>query len=1101
MEFLADFHIHSRFSRATSRELNLENLHASALLKGLSVIGTGDFTHPGWLQEIEEKLEPAEEGLFRLRKELAGPVQRQIPSSCRGDVRFVLTTEISSIYKKGGQVRKVHNLIFVPSLDAGRRLAGRLEKVGNIASDGRPILGLDSKDLLSLVLEISPDAFLVPAHIWTPWFSVLGSKSGFDSILECFEDLSAEIFALETGLSADPAMCGRLTALDRYSLISNSDAHSPDKLGREANVFSCDLSFFSLRDSLRDRKRKGFIGTIEFFPEQGKYHLDGHRKCRCRMEPGETLLRRGLCRVCGKEVTVGVMHRVEALADRPDGERPPDALPYDRLISLSEVLGEARKLGPQAGAVQKACRSLVERLGPELMILRRSPLEDIERAAGPLAAEGIRRMRQAEVHLEAGYDGEFGTVRLFREGERERISGQMFFDGLPCPKRDRLPEPPAESAPQAERGEDAPGVEAAWGPLFSSKRLSAWSSELLESLNPEQQEAVLWSGSPLLIVAGPGTGKTMTLTCRIAYLIEEAGIPADRILAVTFTLKAAREMGERLRSLLQTSAGGATVCVRTFHALGAELLRGAGSAVGVPENFLVLDSRDQEILLRRALPKLTQRESAVLLERISLEKRGLRYPEDGEREFEDPDFFRAYLAYQQALEQSRALDFDDLVSLTVRAMSRSPGFHEKVQGQFEAVCVDEYQDVNLAQYRFLRLLADSRQELCVIGDPDQAIYGFRGASPEYFRQFERDWPHGKVVRLVRNYRSTEAILSSSCKMLSGGSRKRRQESLVPMIGAGPPIHLAELPTEKAEAILVAQTIERLMGGTDSLSLYAGRVSSDERFSCRSFGEIAVLFRLGAQAPILEDALRHQGIPYQSTTQVDRWQTLEGRTLINVLRWMRDPDDTLALEQMRAGLGGRSRRLVEALNRYRADARLASRPMAERLAALQSVGVLPLEASYGREAWEALLRLAVLEPAADWDGLLRCIRLSQEADLLEEKSEKVTLATLHASKGLEFPVVFIVGCEEDLLPFRIGREPSDPEEERRLFYVGMTRARHLLYICHARSRLLFGERKPAAASPFLKDLPKERIERIRWAGADERKKGRRKDLQPSLFKLT
>ena len=1128
MEFLADFHIHSRFSRATSRELNLESLHASAMLKGLSVVGTGDVTHPGWFQEIEEKLEPAEDGLFRLRKELAGPVQRQVPSSCRDDVRFVLTTEISSIYKKGGQVRKVHNLLFVPSLDAVRRLAGRLEKVGNIHSDGRPILGLDSKDLLALVLEVSPDAFLVPAHIWTPWFSVLGSKSGFDSIEACFEDLAAQIFALETGLSADPGMCGRLTGLDRYSLISNSDAHSPDKLGREANILSCEMSYFSIRDSLRDLKREGFVGTIEFFPEQGKYHLDGHRKCQCRMEPRETLLQRGLCPVCGRQVTVGVMHRVEALADRPDGQRPPDALPYERLISLNEVFGEARGTSPQTIPVHKACRALIGRLGPELMILRTIPLEEIERTAGSLVAEGIRRMRQGEVQVDAGFDGEFGTVRLFQDGERERFAGQVLLDGLACEesgpegkskgkkgkgKREGKPGAPSVDAtegllsgrgPMPSEEKEAPAAGALWGPLFSSRRLSAWSLELLESLNPEQQEAVLWRGSALLIVAGPGTGKTMTLTCRIAYLIEEAGVPADRILAVTFTLKAAREMEERLRSLLQASAGGAVVRVRTFHALGVELLRQSGSALGVPENFFVLDSRDQEGLLRRAQTNLTQREAQILLERISLEKRSLRYPEDGEGQFEDPEFFRAYLAYQKALEERRALDFDDLVSLSVRAMTRSPEFHDQVQGQFEAICVDEYQDVNLAQYRFLRLLADSRQNLCIIGDPDQAIYGFRGASPEYFRQFENDWPQGRVLRLIRNYRSTSAILTSSCKMLLGGSNRRRQvkgsPALVAAIQTGPPVFLAELSTEKAEAIFVAQTIERLMGGTDSLSLYAGRVALEERFSCRSFGEIAVLFRLGAQAPVLEDALRYQGIPFQSTTQVDRWQTPEGRTLIAVLRWLRDPDDSLAQEQIRTGVGDRSGSLLEALLRYRAKTDLGLMPMEERLAGLRSLEALPSKEAGWRESWETMQRLAVMESLADWDGLLRSIRLAQGPDLLEEKSEKVTLATLHASKGLEFPVVFIVGCEEDLLPCRMGREPSDPEEERRLFYVGMTRARHLLYICHTRSRLLFGERRSAPASPFLRDLPRESLERIRWEGREERKKGRPEDLQPSLFKL-
>ncbi|MEW6440354.1 MAG: UvrD-helicase domain-containing protein [bacterium] len=1124
MEFLADLHVHSRFSRATSKNLSLERLHASALHKGLAVVGTGDFTHPEWFEEIRSKLEPAEEGLFRLRQELAAQAQREVPPSCEGRVRFILSAEISSIYKKGEQVRKVHNLIFVPTLEAARRFAARLAKIGNIASDGRPILGLDSKDLLALVLETSPEAFLVPAHVWTPWFSILGSKSGFDSVEECFEDLAAEVFALETGLSADPAMCGRLTALDRYSLISNSDAHSADKLGREANVFACDVSYPSIRGALRTGKGRSFLGTIEFFPEQGKYHLDGHRKCGCRMEPAETRARRGLCRGCGKAVTVGVMHRVEALADRPEGERPNGALPYDRLVSLSEVLGEAGGCGPQSGMVQKVCRALVARLGPELAILRRLPLDEIERAADPLVAEGIRRMRQGEVALEAGYDGEFGTVRIFRPGEREMISGHVFFEGLPaaeacgskrsgeqkgtkgppggegaqaCPAGP----PPEDGGPEPRAaGKRAAAADANWGPLFSSRRLSVWSEELLASLNADQQEAVLSTGSRLLVVAGPGTGKTMTLTCKIAYLVREIGLPPERILAVTFTLKAAREMEERLASLLGPSDDRAKVRVRTFHALGAELLREAGSLAGVPEDFTILDPQDQAALVCRAPLRLSRREADLLLERISVEKRNLRYPEEGQEKFHDPLFFRAFLQYQEALERVRALDFDDLVSRTVRAMVACPAFRDRACGLFRAVCADEYQDVNFAQHLFLRLLADSAQELFMIGDPDQAIYGFRGASPEYFRRFESDWPEGRVVRLAQNYRSTEAILSSACRVLpEGPAGARDRAALSALVRGGPPVRVAELATERSEAIFVARTIDRLMGGTDSLSLYADRVSRDERVTCRSFGEIAVLFRLSAQARELEEALRHQGIPFQSTTRIDLWQTAEGRALTAILQWLRGPDDLLAGERLRTALGERCREAMESLSRHCGAGPLPGETLEERVRGMRSLGVLPQEGGSWPEVWEMLLGLASREAAVDWDALLRSVRLSREPDALEARSEKVTLATLHASKGLEFPVVFLVGCETDLLPCRIGKEPSDPAEERRLLYVGMTRARRLLYICHARSRLLFGERRPASPSPFLADLPKRWVERLR-PGEDEKKKEATRDLQPSLFKL-
>ena len=650
MEFIADFHIHSRYSRATSRDLTLEALHASALEKGVTVLGTGDFTHPGWMKEIREKLVPAEEGLFRLREDLAREAEEQVPPACGGQVRFVLTGEISNIYKKDEQVRKVHNLVFSPSLETALQITGRLEAIGNIASDGRPILGLDSRNLLEIVLESSSDAFLVPAHIWTPWFSVLGSKSGFDSIDACFDDLTGEIFSVETGLSSDPDMNWRLSALDRFTLMSNSDAHSAAKVGREANRFDCELSFLSIKEALRNGVGGGFLGTVEFFPEQGKYHLDGHRKCGRRMEPRETLEKGGFCPTCGKKVTVGVMNRVEALADRPEGERPPGAFPYERLVSLAEVVGEARGAGPQTKGVQKVYRQLLQRLGPELAILTRVPLEEIERVGGKVMTEGIRRMRQAEIRVEAGYDGEFGIVKLFRPDERAELEGQGTLAGIPSSgvgagrpgkgskegrkKETIFREVPGERGPEQVDPRFA-GLEISSAPLFSRKRSSLWSAEHMEHLNPEQRQAVANKGGPVLIIAGPGTGKTLTLTYRIASLIEERGVPAERILAVTFTQRAAREMAERLRALLSVSGGEIAVRIRTFHALGAEILREAGPSLGVPEDYFILGREESAGLLRRAVPSLGGKGANALLERISQAKRDLAYPEDGEARIGD----------------------------------------------------------------------------------------------------------------------------------------------------------------------------------------------------------------------------------------------------------------------------------------------------------------------------------------------------------------------------------------------------------------------------------------------------------------------------------
>ncbi|HID30441.1 MAG TPA: hypothetical protein EYP19_10625, partial [Desulfobacterales bacterium] len=283
MEFIADLHVHSYLSRATAKTLNLENLNLWAQQKGITVVGTGDFTHPQWFSELSQKLQPAEGGLFELKPEFAAQAAHMVPPRCTGPVRFMLSVEISSIYKKDGKTRKVHNVVFVPEFKVAEKFNRRLGRIGNISSDGRPILGLDSRSLLEIVLDISEDAFLIPAHIWTPWFSVLGSKSGFDSLEECFDDLTRYIFAVETGLSSDPAMNWRVSSLDGLTLVSNSDAHSPSNLGREANLFDTDLSYFAMRDALQTGDPKRFLGTLEYFAEEGKYHFDGHRKCGVRL--------------------------------------------------------------------------------------------------------------------------------------------------------------------------------------------------------------------------------------------------------------------------------------------------------------------------------------------------------------------------------------------------------------------------------------------------------------------------------------------------------------------------------------------------------------------------------------------------------------------------------------------------------------------------------------------------------------------------------------------------------------------------------------------------------------------------------------------------
>ena len=424
MSFVADLHIHSRYSRAVSRDMVPESLYRWAQLKGITVVGTGDFTHPAWFTELQEKLEPAEPGLYRLKPELAAPVDAEIPAACRAEVRFMLTTEISSIYKRHERTRKVHNLIFAPSFSAVANMTDKLARIGNLHSDGRPILGLDSEELLRIMIERAPEALFVPAHAWTPHFSVFGANSGFDSLEECFGDLSPHIRVIETGLSSDPPMNWRLSQLDGITLISNSDAHSPSKLGREANVLNGDLSFDGVKAAFTSGDPALFQGTIEFFPEEGKYHFDGHRNCRVRLSPEEARAHDDACPECGKPVTRGVMHRVEILADQPAGHRARRALPYRSVVPLVELIAEVRGAGVNTKGVTEAYHQLLAGLGNEFEILMNVPIAAIEENAGMLLALAIQRMREGNVTIAPGYDGEYGTVRLLSQEDRQSHASQ-----------------------------------------------------------------------------------------------------------------------------------------------------------------------------------------------------------------------------------------------------------------------------------------------------------------------------------------------------------------------------------------------------------------------------------------------------------------------------------------------------------------------------------------------------------------------------------------------------------------------------------------------------------------------------------------------------
>lgn len=400
MQFIADFHIHSRYSRATSRDMNIETLAHWAKIKGIGLLGTGDFTHPNYFAELRLRLKPTGKGLFVLKKGDSTP-------------HFILTTEICNMFSQKGQSYRTHSLIFAPSFEVISKINTHLKKLGKLASDGRPIFGQPVKEMVKLVLDVSPDCFFVPAHVWTPWFSLFGANSGFDSIEECFGEETKNIHCIETGLSSDPAMNWRLSALDKITLISNSDAHSPRRLGREANVFNCELDYQVIIDTLKNRDANRFLYTVEFFPEEGKYHFDGHRNCNIVFSPAESKKHNNTCPVCKRQLTLGVMHRVEALADRPEGYLPQGAIPAKHLVQLEEIIGEALGVSPNTTAVKKEYDRLVEKCRSEFNILLNLSLDNIARYTTDRVVEGIKLVREGKLKIAPGYDGEYGKISIF----------------------------------------------------------------------------------------------------------------------------------------------------------------------------------------------------------------------------------------------------------------------------------------------------------------------------------------------------------------------------------------------------------------------------------------------------------------------------------------------------------------------------------------------------------------------------------------------------------------------------------------------------------------------------------------------------------------
>ena len=1065
--YIGDLHIHSGYSRATSKDCTPVYLDIWARKKGIHIIGTGDFTHPAWREELMEKLEPDQDGLYVLKEEY------RIHDGIAPDdfiPRFAVTGEISSIYKKNDKVRKVHSLILLPDLEAAQTISQKLEAIGNIHSDGRPILGIDCRDMLEIILTLCPRAMYVPAHIWTPHFSMFGAFSGFDTVEECFEDLASEIHAVETGLSSDPPMNWRVSALDKYQLISNSDAHSPAKLGREANLFDMELSYDGLYKAIQTGD--GLYGTIEFFPEEGKYHFDGHRKCHVCLSPSESQKYGGKCPVCGRKLTIGVSHRVEQLADQPEGRIAPNARPFESLVPLLEVIGAATGHASSSVKVARKYEEMIRTLGPEFEILRNVPVEDIGRSFGNLIASGIQRLRQGKVERLPGFDGEYGKIRLFSHEELNNVDGQMsFFYTLggagsagAASQQSQVPniEKPTQEGSDAETaaekavpdigadadkdtGADMGGALAA----ADTGRAAAGENGLAPGLNPQQQEAVTSLDRCVAVVAGPGTGKTRTLIARLAYMLSVRRIKPGQITAVTFTNKAAGELKARLAADPAVKSKARRLHVGTFHALCLELLKKRGQAFTLADSWETLDLA-ADVVKEYGLDL----SAGAFLQQVSLAKSV--WPKDGEVSGSDENahdrktLSAAIQTYNSRLHQQGALDFDDLI-LEVLKIS------DEVWPEFDYLLVDEFQDINPVQYALIKHWNQQGKELFVIGDGDQSIYGFRGSDSRCFLKLDKDFPGTRMLRLTQNYRSSPQILECALSVIHHNpGEKRLLEAFLPN---GEPVRVVRGQSERAMAIYIAHEINRYIGGIDMLDAQENAWQARDT-QARSFSDIAILYRTHRQAKLLEECLQSEGIPYVVAGRDDFLTEKSVRGSLAFFDWMLNPQDEMAAGTCLKLLWDYENNAMsrEILESYRAQFDQAFKKKPDKFI----------------ETWIKAMDFsqdAAMEKLAHMTGFYKtmaefmdAVHLGIESDLTRCGSKNydaqaVTLMTLHGAKGLEFPVVMLSGVEKGMLPYESEKHPANTEEERRLFFVGITRAKEELVITW------FGE-----SSDFLEELP-------------------------------
>ncbi|MCK5836293.1 MAG: UvrD-helicase domain-containing protein, partial [Desulfobacula sp.] len=971
------------------------------------------------------------------------------------------------------------------------------------------------------------------AHIWTPWFSMFGSKSGFDTIEECFDDLTDQIFAVETGLSSDLPMNWRVAELDHVALISNSDAHSPGYLGRNASVFNTDLDYYLIRKALKTNDLDAFQGTLDMYPDQGKYHYDGHRKCNISLNPSEAAELGNICPECGKPLTLGVLHRVQELATREEGFMPENRQGYTSIIPLADILSEIFGVGPKTKKVNKYYQKAIETLGPELKILTDLSCDKIEKAGVPLLAEAVMRMRNGDIYIDPGFDGEYGKVNIFDLDEKQSLLGEKnLLFAMPTPgalkkkktslalvkknnpiKKNGLMEKNDLLEKKGLAKKNKTQVLEEKANRIQKQGVSDREPGLLEGLNPAQKQAVESTARAILIQAGPGTGKTRTLTAKIAFLVSEKRVDPQDILALTFTNKAAKELSQRIDGFLPNRDS--QVLAATFHGFCLGFLK---EYLGFKSNLMDEDLRLE--LMKNALESVEKENfsgkkwTRKMDRMISLCKQQLLGPEDDLSPLaEDVDismFRQVYYAYQELCRKLNLVDFEDLIFLCYQSLSNSQDFLSQVQTRFQHIFVDEYQDVNLGQYELVKLFAQ-KSNVVVIGDPDQSIYGFRGSDNKYFKGFARDYPGCEQILLRQNYRSTQTILDASFQMISKSMETSGSQKIFSNLNTAQKLIIKETASQTSEAVAVGKMIEKCLGG---LSFFSMDARSDDIGSCDmgsekeySFSDFAVLYRTRKQCDAFVQVFEKEGIPFQTADKKD-YSDMDGiRQLLSLFRLVTHRAGTMDVQVLqdhfkrkhnKAGANTRKpeKNRIQQTWEHFSDpilelflypapdnfldtilepilGKVHGRDSAACLDILMESLALPMEIEQNqalKTEYEKLRSLALLFP--DPRDFMDSLVLNQDPDHLALSAEKVSLMTMHSAKGLEFPVVFVTGCEQGLIPFaRDGKTWEDLEEERRLFYVAMTRAKDILCLTYAKKRRVYGVDKNQQRSFFIDDIEK------------------------------